>query len=105
MEDLFASEEKPTGIFVTCDALTAKIYPILKKIGIEAGTDAEIISCNNEVSLLTGLEPRPVSIDIQPELIGKKAVEQLRWRIMRPEDSSRITIEIQPKLPKLDFKL
>jgi LacI family transcriptional regulator len=97
MEDLFSSEPRPTGIFVTCDALTAKIYPILKNIGINPGTDVEIISCNNEVSLLAGLEPRPVSIDIQPELIGKRAVEQLRWRIMHPEDETQITIEIQPK--------
>ena len=64
MEELFSSEIRPTGIFVTCDALTAKIYSIMKNIGINVGTDVEIISCNNEVSLLAGLEPRPVSIDI-----------------------------------------
>jgi len=98
MDELFASDDKPTGIFITCDALTAKIYPILNKVGVRVGTDVEIISCNNEVSLLAGLEPRPVSIDIQPELIGKRAVEQLRWRIMNPEDETLITIEIQPKL-------
>lgn len=98
MEELFASKDSPTGVFVTCDALTAKIYPILKNIGVNVGTDIEIVSCNNEISLLTGLEPRPASIDIQPELIGKRAVEQLRWRIMHPEDESQITIEIQPKL-------
>ena len=98
MEDLFAIDKRPTGIFVTCDALTAKIYSILKKIGIEIDGDIEIISCNNEISLLAGLEPRPLSIDIQPELIGKRAVEQLRWRIMHPEDETQITIEIQPRL-------
>jgi LacI family transcriptional regulator len=99
IRELFSSEQSPTGIFVTCDSLTAKIYPILKSIGIQIGTDVEIISCDNQVSLLAGLEPKPISIDIQPELIGKTAVEQLRWRIMHPDDDTQRTIEIQPKLP------
>lgn len=98
LKSMFESEKSPTGIFVTCDSLTAKIYPILKSMGIEIGKDIEIISCDNQVSLLAGLEPKPVSIDIQAQLIGKKAVEQLRWRIMHPDDDSQRTIEIQPKL-------
>lgn len=98
LKSYFESPEVPTGVFVTCDALTAKIYPILKSMGIRIGEDLEIISCDNQMSLLAGLEPRPVSIDIQAELIGKTAVEQLRWRILHPEDDSQRTIEIQPKL-------
>jgi DNA-binding LacI/PurR family transcriptional regulator len=69
----------------------------LKSLGIRIGRDLEIISCNNETSLLAGLEPRPVSISIQPETIGKKAVEQLRWRILHPDEESQITIEVSPK--------
>lgn len=98
IEELFNSDRAPTGIFVTCDSLTAKIYPLLKSIGIQIGTDLEIVSCNNEISILAGLDPKPASIDIQAELIGKMAVEQLRWRIMYPDDDSQRTIEIQPKL-------
>jgi DNA-binding LacI/PurR family transcriptional regulator len=100
VEDMFASDHRPTGIFVTCDSLTAKIYPILKSLGVRPGADVEIVSCNHELSLLAGLEPHPVSIDIQAELIGKTAVEQLRWRIMHPQDESQMTIEIQPRLLK-----
>lgn len=98
LDKFLAEGDKPTGMFVTCDALTAKIQPIMKRLGIRAGVDLEIISCNNETSLLAGLEPRPVSIDIQPESIGKKAVEQLRWRILHPDEESQITIELSPKL-------
>ena len=97
---LFADDKRPTGLFVTCDSLTAKLYSMLKLIGIQPGEDIEIISCNNEVSLLAGLEPKPAIIDIRPEQIGKKAVEQLRWRITHPEDEDQITIEVQPKLLK-----
>jgi len=98
LEEFLTQGEGPTGMFVTCDALTAKIYPILKDLGIRIGRDLEIISCNNETSLLAGLEPRPASISIQPETIGKKAVEQLRWRILHPDEESQITIEVSPKL-------
>lgn len=100
VRELFSGERKPTGIFVTCDSLTAKLYPILRSIGIEPGRDVQVVSCNHEVSLLAGLEPKPVSIDIQAELIGKTAVEQLRWRIMHPDDETQVTVEIQPKLVK-----
>lgn len=98
VRELFDSEGAPDGVFVTCDSLTAKVYPILQSMGIQIGVDLDVISCNHEMSLLAGLEPKPVSIDIQPELIGKTAVEQLRWRIMNPDDESQRTIEIQPKL-------
>lgn len=97
LEAFLGQGERPDGMFVTCDALTAKLYPILTSMGLEIGRDLEIISCNNEVSLLAGLEPRPVSIDIQPQYIGRRAVEQLRWRIQHPEDQDQITIEVPPK--------
>ena len=100
LKEFLVQDERPTGMFVTCDALTAKIYPILKDLGIRIGRDLEIISCNNETSLLAGLEPRPVSISIQPETIGKKAVEQLRWRILHPDEENQITIEVSPKFPE-----
>ena len=97
LRDYLSQGDLPTGMFVTCDALTVKLYPILKSLGIIIGRDLEIISCNNETSLLAGLDPRPVSIDIQPEQIGRKAVEQLRWRILHPEDESQITVEVPPR--------
>ncbi|HPC64713.1 MAG TPA: LacI family DNA-binding transcriptional regulator [Anaerohalosphaeraceae bacterium] len=98
LAELFESDQAPTGFFVTCDALTAKLYPILCSLGVRIGMDVEILSCDNQASLLAGLEPKPLSIDIQPELIGKTAVERLRWRIMHPEDDGLHTIEIQPRL-------
>lgn len=96
LEEFLAQGERPDGMFVTCDALTAKMFPILRNLGIRPGRDVDIISCNNEASLLAGLEPRPLSIDIRPEVIGKKAVEQLRWRILNPEEEDQITIEVSP---------
>lgn len=93
---------KPTGIFCTCDSTTAATYPILRRLGLNVGTDVEIVSCNNEQSILSGLDPLPASIDIRPEIIGKRAVEQLRRRIMNPEHDGRVVIEIKPRLRAVD---
>ncbi len=96
--DLLYGENKPTGIFCTCDSMTAIIYPLLRRAGIKVGRDVEIVSCNNETSLLAGLDPMPASIDICPEIIGARAVEQLRWRVTHPDYEHRILIEIKPRL-------
>jgi DNA-binding LacI/PurR family transcriptional regulator len=93
---------KPTGIFVVFDSLTAGLYPVLHSKGIRIGKDVDIISCNNESQLLAGLHPRPATIDLQPEVIGQRAVECLRWRVKHPEDETHIIMEISPKLVEGD---
>jgi DNA-binding LacI/PurR family transcriptional regulator len=93
-----ANGDCPTGAFAVFDSLTAVMYPALQSCGTHVGKDIDIISCNNEVSLLAGLHPRPATIDLQPALIGRRAMERLRYRIQNPNDESRITLEILPKL-------
>ncbi|HBF35495.1 TPA: hypothetical protein DDW35_13110 [Candidatus Sumerlaeota bacterium] len=93
---MLASNPRPTGVFATCDALVARMYPALKNQGVKIGTEMEVISCNNEFALLAGLDPCPKSIDIRGELIGRRAVEQLLWRISNPGDETCVTVEIDP---------
>lgn len=97
-----AAENRPTGVFVLFDSLTAVLYPVLQSCGIRIGQGVDIISCNNERSLLAGLHPRPATIDLQPELIGRRAFERLRYRIQNPRDESRVTLEILPRLVEAD---
>jgi DNA-binding LacI/PurR family transcriptional regulator len=73
-------------------------YPLLRRLGIKIGTDIQVVSCNNERSILAGLDPMPASIDLRPEEIGRKAVEQLRWRLVHPQDKSKVMVEIEPVL-------
>ena len=88
----------PTGIFTVFDSLTAVLYPVLQASGINIGKDIDLISCNNEVSLLAGLHPRPATIDLQSEVIGRKAFERLHYKIQNPADDGRVTLEVIPKL-------
>lgn len=98
VEEMLKMPNKPTGIFVASDAFAAILYPVLKRLGIKPGKDVDIISCNNEAMLLAGLSPCPATIDIKAEYIGRRAVEQLCWRIQNPDDPTVIEIKIRPEL-------
>lgn len=92
-------EPHPTGLFISADGLTAHAYPHLKKMGFQIGSDIEIISCNSESAFLIGLDPKPKSISLQGELIGRRAVEQLLLNIQHGQAKDTFyTVEIDPQL-------
>ncbi len=92
-----AIEPRPTGLFVPRDALTVMVYHELRAHGVEPGRDVTVISCNNE-PVLSGLDPRPATIDLRPEVIGKQAVEQLSIRIQKPHDPVSVVSVVDPRL-------
>ncbi|QHI69397.1 LacI family DNA-binding transcriptional regulator [Tichowtungia aerotolerans] len=94
--DLFQAAD---GIFFQADRLAAYAYPALHRVGVfDAGKKPVVISCGGERSYLSGLSPRPVSIDIGADLLGKQAVEQILWRIRYPEETRHFSVVIQPEI-------
>lgn len=89
---------KPTGLFIPDDQITAIVYRALQSRGISPGEDVQIVSCNNEEAYLTGLHPRPATIDLAPETTGRRAVEQLIWRIRHPKEERRVQVMVEPVL-------
>jgi len=87
----------PTGLFIPRDVLTIQLYRVLRRRGIEPGRDIEIISCDN-IPALDALDPRPATIDVRPDEIGRRAVEQLIWRINQRDASLNVTSMVEPKL-------
>ena len=87
----------PTGLFVPRDALTICMYRALRRRGVEPGKDIEIVSCDN-IPALDGLDPRPATIDVRPEEIGRRAVEQLLWHINTCEAPMSVNSMIDPVL-------
>ena len=69
--------EFPTAIFTCADIIAVGIYHTLKHHDIIPGKDVEIVGVNNDSILLNHLSPRPASMDIHSEEIGRKAVERL----------------------------
>lgn len=92
-----ALEPRPSGLFVPRDTLTVMVYHELRRRGIEPGKDVCVVSCNNE-PVLGGLDPRPATIDLRPELIGRQAVEQLIRRVQNPHDPVSVISAVEPRL-------
>lgn len=100
-EALVKAKPRPTGIFVCEDRLLASIDRALTARGIDTrpGGDVDVISCNNEREFWAGLRVRPASIDINPNSIGRRAVELLLTRIRTPQTTDgRIRLMIAPTL-------
>jgi LacI family transcriptional regulator len=86
--------EFPSAIFTCADIIAVGLYHTLKHHDIIPGKDVEIVGVNNDSILLNHLSPRPASVDIHPEAVGRKAVERLLWRIDNPKEPlERILIE------------
>lgn len=98
VDRLAATNPRPSGLFVPNDMMTAMTYVALRARGIVPGRDIDVVSCNNEISYLVGLDPQPATIDIGAEMIGRRAVEQLLRRIRHPEEIRQVQIAVTPML-------
>lgn len=99
---LAATSPRPTGLFVPNDMMTAMVYPALMICGLQPGEDVEVVSCNNEEAYLVGLHPRPATIDIGAELMGRRSVEQLLRKIRHPGETRQVHIAVSPVLIESD---
>jgi DNA-binding LacI/PurR family transcriptional regulator len=97
VEQLLSLSDRPTGLFVPGDAVAAMVYRALSKRGLQVGRDLNMISCNNETTLLAGLYPNLTTIDIHAVHIGRRAVDQLIWRLAH-RDVPMDDIGIEPTL-------
>jgi DNA-binding LacI/PurR family transcriptional regulator len=95
---LLKLDPRPTGVFSLDDALTAAMWHGLVACGVKLGEEMTLISCNNETPYLAGLRPRPATIDLGPEITGRRAVEQLLWRMRHGVDSRRVQVIVEPVL-------
>jgi DNA-binding LacI/PurR family transcriptional regulator len=96
-EAIARSDRRPDGLFVSQDVEAIGLYPMLVQRGIRPGGDVQIISCNNEQSGLAMLSPRPATIDVGTDQIGRWALTRLVNRIARPAEPA-IRMLIAPKL-------
>lgn len=93
-----ASRPRASGLFLGNDTVASMIYAPLRAHGIEPGRDVDIISCNNDEVALVALQPRPATIDLGSELLGRRSVDQLLRKIRRPDETREVRIAISPIL-------
>lgn len=89
---------RPTALFVPSDRTAVQLYTALERRGLRAGRDVSVISCNNESSLVTPLHPGLTSVDVHAEVVGRRAVDQLMWRISHPEEEPDVQLLVEPVL-------
>ncbi len=94
IEKMKKLKQFPTAIFACADTIAIGLYHTLKHYDIVPGKDVEIVGVNNDSIFLNHFSPRPASVDIHPEAVGRKAVERLLWRIENPKEPlEKILIE------------
>lgn len=98
VEQLVAGAARPTAAFVPTDEQAMRLYPALARRGLTPGADLLVVSCDNQDAWLRQLDPRPASIDLNFDLLGNRAVEQLLWRIGNPGQTPGTRILIPPRL-------
>jgi DNA-binding LacI/PurR family transcriptional regulator len=104
VERFLKLKPRPTAIFIPDDQLTALAWRAFLVRGVQPEKDVRIISCNNDQSFLLGLHPRPATVDLAPETTGRRAVEQLLWRIRHPGETRRVQVLVEPMLVRGDAK-
>lgn len=90
--------QRPTAIVVGADSIAVQLYKALQQRGLSVGVDVSVLSFNHEKPLVLGLEPSLTTIDIRAEAIGKRAVDQLRWRMDHFNDELSNKILVAPRL-------
>lgn len=90
--------ERPTAMIVSADSIAVQLYGALRQLALRVGHDVSVLSFNHERPLVMGLNPALTTIDVRAEAIGRRAVQQLFWRIRHREDSIPTKILVEPRL-------
>lgn len=97
VDRMLKASPRVTAAFVEADLITAALYPLLFERRVRPGTDVQVVSANNELLLLNSLFPRPATVNIHAENVGRCAVDQLLWRILHP-NQPRVTLALEPEI-------
>jgi DNA-binding LacI/PurR family transcriptional regulator len=99
VNELLSSGPVPTGLFILEDRLLPVVDAALAARGLRAGRgkDVEMISCNNERAPVPGLY-HPATLDLRADVIGRRGVELLLWRMRNTDFSERVSLLIEPEL-------
>jgi LacI family transcriptional regulator len=92
------SKRRATALFVPADRTAVQLYAALARHGLHAGTDVSVVSCNNEKPLHADLHPALTTVEVHADAVGRRAVEQLLWRIRHPHEPVAEQVLLEPML-------
>lgn len=94
--------DRPTVIVVPSDDVAFQLFAGFHGRDTTVGREVSVFSMRQERGLVAGILPRLAGIDILPDEIGRRAIDQLRWRLEHPGDRPAVTIGVRPKLVEGD---
>lgn len=97
IDQLLKLPDLPTGLFVPRGQVVMMVHEALRSRGIDSGRQITLVACDND-PVLAGLSPQIAVIDVRPDRIGLRSVEQLFHRIENPDLFSQTTILVKPTL-------
>lgn len=89
---------RATAIMVGADMTAVQLYHSLGRIGVAAGRDVGIVSCNDERSLTAGLNPGLSTLDVRADAIGRNALARLLWQARQSGATAPAKILVEPVL-------
>ncbi len=98
VDELIASDPRPTAVFAVADSVATLVYRALTVRGLRVGEDISVISGNNDKALIEGLYPNLTTFDIHAHDLGQLAVRQLAMRINSPEELPDAELTREPTL-------
>jgi len=101
VDRLLKERRRPTALFAPDDSIGVTTARALAARDVKVGREISLISCNNERPLLMGIHPALTTIDVHAETIGERAVDQLAWRTLHPQEPS-VDIGVEPTLVEGD---
>jgi LacI family transcriptional regulator len=75
-----------------------QMYAALQRRGVRPGVDVGVVSCNDERSLVMGLDPALTTVNVRAEAVGRAAVSRLLWRMAHPTDETIARLLVEPAL-------
>jgi len=85
IDEMLAVTPRPTAVFTLVDSVAMLVYRALAVRGLRVGKDISVISANYEPAFINGLYPALTTIDVRACEIGRRAVDQLAWRMTHRE--------------------
>jgi DNA-binding LacI/PurR family transcriptional regulator len=89
---------RPTAVFTPADSIAALVYRSLAGRGLQVGKDISVISTNDERAIIDALYPALTTINVRPETVGRRAVDQLIHRLDSEPSEPPVEVSAEPVL-------
>jgi DNA-binding LacI/PurR family transcriptional regulator len=99
VEQVLRAKQRPSAIFCPADSIAALVYRSLAGRGLQVGRDISVVSVNDERAIIDSLYPALTTINVRPETVGERAVDQLVWRLdERHQSEPAVEVSVEPVL-------